>query len=154
MSADTDAIDEVLLDISRIVGIYAYGAYKDDGKRLIGEAIVGAVALALLKDYISGFIDLKAVGKAHREYLRELLRKLAADDAPASQDLPAIAAELTVPLQTAAALPDSDTRRAAARQHLETSLTQLGTSAEVAATMAADIDRAAQPLITGAAGNG
>lgn len=124
--------------IGRRLGIDVYGVFEDQ-RNLIDLAIIGAISFALMKDYITGFVDLKKVGQAHRAALGQLIQRIRDNRVTDDDKNPS---SIEGDLAAARALArggDVSARQAAAVQRLLESLKELGLSGTEAEACAADI---------------
>lgn len=138
-------VNDVLLEIDEALGARAYLVYRSDERHLIDPAVTAAIALALLKDYLSGFLDLKALGKAHRDYLVALVHRIRQGTLPSPEDTdekPAI--ELAKAAQKNAGDRES---QQAALEHLIAALITFGLDEDSACGTAQSIAKSATPLI-------
>ena len=124
--------------IGRRLGTDVYGVFENQ-RNLIDLAIIGAIAFALMKDYITGFVDLKKVGHSHRAALSQLTQRIRESTVTEDDKSPSsIEADLAA-AKALASGEDASARRAAAVQSLLASLKELGLSGTEAEACAADI---------------
>jgi hypothetical protein len=133
-----DAVWAATHKIGRRLGTDVYGAFETQ-RNLIDFAIMGAIALALMKDYISGFVDLKHLGQSHRAALSGLIERIRADTVTLEDKVPS---SIEADLAAARALAHDaqrEERKAAAIRSLIASLGELGLSGAQADACASDI---------------
>jgi hypothetical protein len=138
-------VNDVLVDIEEDLGARAYLVYQGDERHLIDPAVTAAIALALLKDYLSGFLDLKALGKAHRDYLVALVQRIREGALPTAEDMDE---EPAIELAKAAQKSYEDQEcQQAALEHLIAALIVFGLDEGSARETAQSIAKSAKPLI-------
>lgn len=143
---DKQAIDDITQRIQQRVGIYAYQVYDDDRKRWIGEAILGALALGLLKDYVAGFADLKAVGARHRTCVAQLIARVRAGEQSFDVRIEPVLGDIEQARQSLASAADSSAVFEAGKARLALALTELRVPSAEADELAGEIAEAVKPL--------
>jgi|APAra7269096936_1048531.scaffolds.fasta_scaffold99703_1 hypothetical protein len=133
-----DEISDAAHKIGRRLGTDVYGVFEGQ-RNLIDLAIVGAIALALMKDYISGFADLKKIGQAHRTALAQLIQRIRASQVTAEDKSPSSVEADLIAAKSLANGAELAGRKAAAVQSLLISLNELGLTGAEADACAADV---------------
>lgn len=144
--SDVEAFEEVTYGIQQRVGIHAYSVFEDDKKRLIGEAILGALALALLKDYVSGFADLKSLGAKHRTYVSDLIARIRAGGQTFDKQIEPVWDEIQQAKQLISSEDDSAAVFQSGEARLTEALTELQLPSGDASELAQEIAQVIKPL--------
>lgn len=124
--------------IGKRLGTDVYGVF-DEQRHLIDLAIVGAIAFALMKDYLTGFVDMKKLGQSHRAALAGLVQRIRAGTVTADDRSPSSVEADLAAARRLAGTAELAQRHAAALERLQLSLKELGLAQAEAAACAADI---------------